>query len=424
MQGVTATSPSRRALLRLRAAASADGADDSGLAALLWAHALQASGDALIAVALAGTVFFNVPLGEARGRVALYLGLTLLPFALLVPVAGPLLDRFRHGRRNVLAATNGSRGLLAWSLAGTLASLSLYPLALALLILGRAYGVARAVAVVRVRPPTLGLVAANARMNVAATASAGLAAAVGVGISATIGSAWVLRLAALLLIAGAVAALRLPAHVDEARTPRAARGRAFRLSDAPTVVRRALVAVVALRILAGVLTVDLAFLLRAQGTSGPVIALVLGSALAGGLLGTGLASKLRAERTARLTGAALLAPAASCLLAAVTGAVALQSWAVAVTGLAASLAKYALDASLQTHVGPAALSSAFARSETALQLGWAAGGALGLALSLTDQTGLGDSGAVALCFAVATLIPAAGLVVRTRWGADPQTGTI
>jgi hypothetical protein len=41
-----------------------------------------------VAVALAGTLFFSVPIGEARSRVALYLLLTMLPFALLVPVAG------------------------------------------------------------------------------------------------------------------------------------------------------------------------------------------------------------------------------------------------------------------------------------------------------------------------------------------------
>jgi len=146
----------RRVLARLRAAASADGAGQSGLAALLWTHALQAAGDALIAVALAGTVFFSVPLGQARSRVALYLVLTLLPFSLLVPVAGPLLDRFRHGRRTVLAVTSGARGLIAWSMAGALASLALYPQALAVLVLTRAYGVARNAAVVRVRPPASG----------------------------------------------------------------------------------------------------------------------------------------------------------------------------------------------------------------------------------------------------------------------------
>ena len=74
---------------RLRRAAAADGAGESGLSALLGVHALHSAGDALVTVALAGTVFFSVPLGEARGRVALYLVLTLLPFSLLVPVAGP-----------------------------------------------------------------------------------------------------------------------------------------------------------------------------------------------------------------------------------------------------------------------------------------------------------------------------------------------
>ena len=72
---------------RVRAAATADGAGRSGMSALLGAHALSSAGDALLAVALAGTVFFSVPLGEARDRVALYLLLTLLPFSLLVPVA-------------------------------------------------------------------------------------------------------------------------------------------------------------------------------------------------------------------------------------------------------------------------------------------------------------------------------------------------
>lgn len=307
-----------RVVSRVRAAAAADGADRSGLAALRLVHALQAAGDALIAVALAGTVFFDVPLGQARGRVALYLLLTLLPFALLVPVAGPLLDRFRHGRRTVLSATTGGRGLLAWSMAGSLASLSLYPQALAVLVLTRAYGVARSAAVVRVRPPALGLVAAGARLNIAATAGSGVAAAVGVGLSRTVGSPWSLRLAALLLLGAALAAQRLPAHVDEIRTSPGA-GPGWRVRPAPDGVRRPLLASVALRAVGGLLTVALAFLLRAEHTSGPVIGVVLGAALAGSLLGTVLAGRLPATTTARLTGTGLSASALALLVAAVLG---------------------------------------------------------------------------------------------------------
>ena len=45
---------------------------------------------------------------------ALYLLVTMVPFALLAPVVGPLLDRFRHGRRYALAATMLGRAFLAW----------------------------------------------------------------------------------------------------------------------------------------------------------------------------------------------------------------------------------------------------------------------------------------------------------------------
>ena len=132
-----------RGAARVRRAAHADGAKDSGLSALLGAHAPASPATRCWRSRLAGTVFFSVPLGEARGRVALYLLLTLLPFSLLIPVAGPVLDSFRHGRRNVLALTALARGLVAWSLATLTAVLALYPLALAVLVLSRAYGVAR-----------------------------------------------------------------------------------------------------------------------------------------------------------------------------------------------------------------------------------------------------------------------------------------
>jgi hypothetical protein len=194
----------RPAARRLRRAAQADGADRSGLASLLGVHALHAAGDALVAVALAGTLFFSVPLGQARGRVALYLLLTLLPFSFLVPIAGPLLDRLRHGRRNVLAATTGGRGLLTWVMAGTVAGLGLYPLALAVLVLSRAYGVARSAALPRVRPDGMGLVQANARLNVAAVAASSVTAGVGALVSKAFGPSWVLYLASVLLLVAGV----------------------------------------------------------------------------------------------------------------------------------------------------------------------------------------------------------------------------
>src|SRR4051794_23246397 len=207
----------RRMARRVRSAAEADGAGRSGLAALIATHALSSAGDAMVAVALANTTFFKVSAGEARGKIALYLLLTLLPFALLIPIAGPLLDRFPHGRRYVLAGTAAGRGLVAWTLAGSLASVSLYPQALIILVLQRAYTVARSAAVVRVRPPALGLVAANARMNVASLASSGIAAFVGFSLSQTVGTEWDLRVAAVLFLVAGAFALRLPSRIDDAK---------------------------------------------------------------------------------------------------------------------------------------------------------------------------------------------------------------
>jgi predicted MFS family arabinose efflux permease len=397
----------------LHAAASADGAGRSGLASLVWTHALSSGGDALVAVSLASTAFFQVSASEARGKIALYLLLTLLPFSLLVPVAGPLLDRFPHGRRYVLALTCAGRGLVAWTLAGALGSLSLYPQALLVLVLARAYGVAKSAAVVRVRPPALGLVASNARLNVAGVASSGVAAALGVAVANTLGASWVLRLAACVFLVGSAVSLRLPSHVDEARSAAPA-GERFALADAPRPVRRALAATVSLRALSGLLTLGLAILLKAHHASAPVVGLVLGAAVAGGLLGTGLASRLSARRTARLTSLALLAPTVACLLAAFGETTTLRALAVGSVGLGASLGKYALDASLQTTVAPNQIGSAFARTETLLQLGWALGGAVGLAATFSDRTGLGGNGAVTLCFVIASAGAVLGLVAAAR----------
>ncbi len=408
---------------RVKVAANADGADRSGLATLLGIHALQAAGDALVAVALASTAFFQVSADAARGKIALYLLLTLLPFSLLVPVAGPLLDKFPHGRRYVLALTAGGRGLVAWTLAGSIAGLALYPQALAILVLARAYGVARSAAVVRVRPPALGLVASNARLNVASVAGGGAAAAVGFLIATTLGTPWVLRLATFVFLAAAVVALRLPDRVDDARAAAGVATEPFAMGSAPPAIRRSLVATIALRADVGLLTLGLAVLFKSGSASTLLVALVLGGAVGGGLIGTALASRLSPERTARITAGALLAPVLACPLAVVTGSAVMQALAVLSVGMGASLGKYALDAALQGHVSATQTGSAFARSETGLQLGWALGGSLGLLLSLLDGTALGYRGAVAAVFVVATVLPLVGLVAGRRWAGPVRRAT-
>jgi MFS family permease len=392
----------------MRQAARAGGADRSGLSALLGVHALHAAGDALVAVALAGSLFFSVPLGQARGRVALYLVLTLLPFSFLVPIAGPLLDRLRHGRRNVMAATTGGRGLLTWVMAGATAGLGLYPLALAVLVLSRAYGVARSAAMPRVRPDGMGLVQANARLNVAAVATSSVAAAIGAGVSKTLGIPWVLYLASVLLLAAGALALRLPGHVDEApeaqQEEEQAAAKRFRLRDAGAPVVQALSAAAALRAVAGLLTIFLAFLLREDGASAWDVAFIVGAAAVGQLVGTVAAARVARLSARGLTRMSPLLSLLACAAAAVRPDGVLPAIAAGVIGLVASTSKFGLDASLQTDVPTRSVSSAFARSETALQLAWVLGAAIALVLPATGSAG----------FAVAALLSAAGFVLAVR----------
>ena len=151
------------------------GAEESGFAAMQELVFVSSAGDALIAVTLAGSQFLSVQPGEARNKVAMYLLITMAPFALLAPLVGPMLDRFPNGRRIALGVTLLARAGLAYSLASYIngSGLLIYPLALGLLMLSRAFGVARSAVVPRVVPESMTLVKANSRLTLT-TVIAGL----------------------------------------------------------------------------------------------------------------------------------------------------------------------------------------------------------------------------------------------------------
>lgn len=208
----------------IRKATHAHGAGESGLGKLIELHAVNGAGDVMITVALASTVFFSVPTDEARGRVALYLAITMAPFTLLAPVIGPLLDRLPHGRRAAMAGAMLARALLAITMSGAVATggLELYPAALGVLVSSKAYGVVRSAVVPRLLPPKFSLVKANSRVTLAGLLATGVAAPIGAGLQ-TIGSAWPLYGACAIFIAGTFLAFTLPHKVDSAKGERRAR---------------------------------------------------------------------------------------------------------------------------------------------------------------------------------------------------------
>ena len=65
-----------------------------------------------------------------------------------------------------------------------------------------------------------------------------------------------------------------------------------------------------------------------------------------------------------------------------------------VAGLTAQLSKLSSDAAIQRDVAESVRARVFAWSETALQIAWVVGGALGICLPLVPQVGFGVVGAV------------------------------
>ena len=139
-----------RSVGRARKMAGAQGAQESGLNRLIELHASNAAGDAAVAIALAGTIFFAGATSEAaRTRSPCSSVSPCCPSRSSRPLIGPFLDRFSYGRRWAIGATFAIRAFLCWVLAGAVAddSFWFYPAALGVLVASKAYGVTSAAAV-------------------------------------------------------------------------------------------------------------------------------------------------------------------------------------------------------------------------------------------------------------------------------------
>ena len=222
---------------------SAQGAGRTGLSTLIELTAAAGAGDAFVIVSLAGTIFFNTSVEQARGKVVLFLVVTMAPFAVLAPFIGPALDRVQQGRKYLLAGTLLARGLLCYAMAAAVSNpITLLPAAFGILVLQKAYGVVRASVVPRLLPEQITLVSANARSQLIAVITATLAAGLAEGIQVVGGAAWVLRVGMVIYLAAMVPALRLPDQVDSPpvpvpATPSAANGRAPHGTDRRTPAR-------------------------------------------------------------------------------------------------------------------------------------------------------------------------------------------
>ncbi|MCL2541757.1 MAG: MFS transporter [Nocardioidaceae bacterium] len=399
-----------------RKAADAQGADQSGLNRLIEVAAANAAGDAAVAIALAGTVFFSGATSGARGPVALFLFLTMLPFAIVAPLIGPFLDRFSNGRRWAIGTTFALRAFLCWVLAGAIANNSawLYPAALGVLVSSKAYGAAKAAAVPRLLPTEITLVKANSRVALAGLVGVAISAPLA-GLASLAGPEWDLRYAFLVFVVGTVLAIRLPARVDsnagETKVTHTKQGKGTkRRRGVPQAVAFALRVNCGPRWLSGFLTMYLAFLLRAEPIPGwehrttMLIGVVIGAAGLGNALGIVLASLARKIKPAVTVVGALAADVAVAVVAALFYSLPALVLLGVAAGLTQYLARVSLDSTIQTDVPAHAHASAFARADTTLQFAWVLGGFVGIAMPWWPRFGLGAAAAVLLAWAVFTVV--------------------
>ena len=176
-------------------------------------HALGAASDAAIAVTLAGSIFFSISPDDSRGRVALYLALTMAPFAIVAPLLGPAIDRAKGGRRLMIIGTAAGRAIAAFLMIDNIDSLWLFPLAFTILVLQKTYSVAKSAVVPALVRSEHDLVGANSRLALISAVSGMVGATVSGVLSLIGGPAFAAAVAMVGFVVTTVVATKIPRTV-------------------------------------------------------------------------------------------------------------------------------------------------------------------------------------------------------------------
>lgn len=346
-------------------------------ARFVGAHVAGVAGDALVAIALSGTLFFNVSVDQARSKIGLYLLLTMAPFSLLSPVIGPFMDRHAGARRLAVVFSMAGRAGVCIAMASAVHTLLLYPLAFAILVMARAHGVARAALVPSLVGDDRKLVASNARLAKAAVVGGTLAALPGIVLLKAGNEAAVLIFAALVYGVGIIVALAIPKPPPEASGPGLEPilhlGKIRHAAEIQALVRG----------LNGYLLFLLAFSLRSKGISDAGFAFVLGFAGMGGFTGAVVVPRLRRSGNEEwITLTALFVGGSISLIAAGSFGLDLAMVLAGAVGIVGSATRLSFDSIVQREAPEAARGRVFARFETLFQISWVIGAAIPVAFRL------------------------------------------
>ncbi len=367
-------------------------------ARLVRAHAVAVCGDACLTVSLAGSLFFQSPTDAARGKVLLYLLLTMAPFAVVAPVLGPALDRAQGGRRLLLIASAAGRGTLCLAMAMYINAdaprgLFVYPLAFGVLVLAKGHSIARSSLVPALVRDDRGLVQANSRLALVSVIAATVGGVPAAAVQQLTDAAWSLRLGAVVFFAAAIFASRIPATPPQHEDERLVELEREEMHSPSILLAGSAMAV--LRGSVGFLAFFAAFALKHD-------LFALGAALTasavGGFLGNVTAPVLRRRvREEVIVASALAVPATIVVLGALAGGGTGFVLAALAIAFGAAGGRLGFDSILQRDGPDAARGRAFASFETRFQLVWVVGGMVGV-IPLAAEIGLVGLAAV-LAFA-------------------------
>lgn len=345
-------------------------------------HFSSSSADALVAIALADSVFFSLPVGEAKIKVALYLGLTMAPLAVAAPLLVVLLDRGGLLRTIAFGAAAG-RSLLAIYAAPRFDTLLLFPLAFLLVVLSKISGISRNGFTMAYALPTEGLVAANARLGRITVAGGLVAAGPGLVMLGMTGSAGVLYLAAIAYAVTALLTVRLPLPAPIQRQGDVSRlGRLQRLSTAAA-------GTAGLKAASGFLFFLLAFALRGSSRPAYWFGIVAGAAAVGGFLGDVAAPRLsQLLREEAVVFGSITAAGVAALLAFTEFDLLPLAVFAGLAAMSTEFGRLAFQSLMQRFAPAGAHGRVFVRYDMAFQLAWVAGALLPAVLEFSFRTGV------------------------------------
>jgi Na+/melibiose symporter-like transporter len=387
-------------------------------ARLVYAQAAGACGDAAILVSMAGSIFFSSPTSAARGKVLLFLLITMTPFLIIAPLLGPALDHMKGGRRLFLIASAAGRAVLCLALAMYISKpapegLLVYPLAFCVLVLQKGSAVAKSALVPALVKDDGELVTANSRLALINAIAVFVGAAPAFVVYKLFGADWSLRFGMLVFLVATILAIQIPRtrlreptderlqklEHDEMHTPSILLG-----SSAMAVLRGCV----------GFLAFFTAFALKHDLFA---LGLAATAAYIGNFIGVLGAPRLRRSvREEVILASSLVLPASFALLGALVAGTTGFVLAAFTVGIGASAGRLGFDSLLQRDGPDAVRGRAFAKFETRFQLVWVVGGVIAI-IPFAKQMGLFLL-AIVLGFAaisyVAALRAARGRVMRTK----------